>query len=86
MITMVELRTQSTRVVRDLERGVRLALSYRGKPLAELVPVVNREIASPLDALASAQKAAAARSDHPKVVAAYLKELAKDRADWSTRK
>lgn len=69
-----------------MERGVRLALSYRGKPLAELVPVANREIASPLDALASAQKSAAVRSDHPRAVAAYLKKLAKDRADWSTRK
>jgi antitoxin (DNA-binding transcriptional repressor) of toxin-antitoxin stability system len=84
-ISMVELRTHSTRVVRELERGVRMTLSYRGKPLAELVPLANRDVASPLDALALAQQAAAERPDHPKAVAAYLKELARDRIDWSTR-
>lgn len=83
---MSELRTHSTRVVRDLERGVRMALSYRGKPVAELVPLANPHAPSPLDALARAQKVAAGRPDHPKAVASYLKKRGRDRAEWSARR
>lgn len=84
-ITMVEFRTDSTRIVRELERGVKMTLSYRGKPLAEIVPLTGRDAPSPLDALTLAQEAAAERPDHATAVAAYLDELVKDRADWSTR-
>ena len=37
-ISMVELRSHSERVIRDLRRGVRMTLSYRGQAVAELVP------------------------------------------------
>ena len=35
---MVEFRTHSERIVRDLKRGEHMILSYRGEPLAENVP------------------------------------------------
>lgn len=50
-ITMVALRTDSERIVKDLRRGVRMTLSYRGKPLAELVPLSGEAAPDPLEAL-----------------------------------
>ncbi len=84
-IAIVDLRTRSAQVSHDLTHGVRTALSYCGKPLAELVSLANRDAMSPLDSLAHAQEATAGRPDHPKVVAGYLRELAKDRSRWRKR-
>ena len=38
-VSMVELRQNSEAVVSDLQRGLPLTLTYRGKPLARLVPI-----------------------------------------------
>ncbi len=39
-VSMLELRQNSEVVVSDLQRGLPLTLTYRGKPLARLVPVL----------------------------------------------
>lgn len=39
MISMLELRQNSEAVVADLRRGQTLTLTYRGKPLARLLPI-----------------------------------------------
>ncbi len=55
-ISMVDLRTHSERIVRDLKRGEHMILSYRGEPLAELVPAASSSARlSPLEALNQAQ-------------------------------
>lgn len=38
-VSMLELRQNSEAVVSDLQRGLPLTLTYRGKPLAKLVPI-----------------------------------------------
>ncbi len=38
-VSMLELRRHSEAVVADLRRGLPLTLTYRGKPLARLMPV-----------------------------------------------
>jgi antitoxin (DNA-binding transcriptional repressor) of toxin-antitoxin stability system len=38
-VTMVELRSRGRDVIKRLERGETLALTYRGKKVATLVPV-----------------------------------------------
>lgn len=84
-ITMVELRTDSERIVRELARGVRMKLSYRGKPLAELVPVAETKVMSPLEALNRVQEVSGQESSHAKAVDAYLKKLRQDQKEWSDR-
>jgi len=84
-ITMVELRTDSERIVRELARGVRMTLSYRGKPLAELVPVAGPMVISPLEALNRVQEVSGQEASHAKVVDAYLKKLRQDQKEWSDR-
>jgi antitoxin (DNA-binding transcriptional repressor) of toxin-antitoxin stability system len=38
-ISMVELRKNSEAVIAQLKRGLPLTLSYRGKPIAKLIPI-----------------------------------------------
>ena len=85
-ITMVELRTDSERIVRELKRGERLMLSYRGEPLAELVPSANSgPKRSPLEALALVQKLTSEDHGYGKKAAAYLSQLGEDRKTWGQR-
>jgi antitoxin (DNA-binding transcriptional repressor) of toxin-antitoxin stability system len=83
-ISMVELRSHSERVIRDLRRGVRMTLSYRGQAVAELVPTAAAgEKLSPLLALERAQASSAGQSVAG--AKAYLRELRADQSKWSTR-
>ena len=84
-ITMVELRTDSERIIKELSRGVRMTLSYRGKPLAELVPLSGQASVSPLEALELAQQSSSKAPGHAESVAAYLGQLRKDQKAWSNR-
>lgn len=43
-ISMVDFRLHSEGVVRQLRRGENLTLSYRGRPLARLVPIRQKQI------------------------------------------
>jgi antitoxin (DNA-binding transcriptional repressor) of toxin-antitoxin stability system len=85
-ISMVDLRTHSERIVRDLKRGERMILSYRGEPLAELVPAASSSPRlSPLEALNQAQGLLGRDSDYADRAGAYLKELRADQKAWSER-
>lgn len=82
-VTMVDLRTQSEKIVRELLRGVRMTLSYRGRPVAELVPIGNiRERRTALEALSAAQVAAGEVGEQAAVAEAYLRELREDQKGW----
>lgn len=50
-ITMLELRKDASSVISNLRRGVRLMLTYRGEPIATLVPVSERKKSSDDDPL-----------------------------------
>jgi antitoxin (DNA-binding transcriptional repressor) of toxin-antitoxin stability system len=81
---MVELRSHSERVIRDLRRGVRMTLSYRGKAVAELVPTAGaKEKLSPLLALDRAHESSAGQSAPG--AQAYLRKLRADQKLWSAR-
>lgn len=85
-ISMVDLRTDSERIVRDLKRGERMILSYRGEPLAELVPATNASVKlSPLEALNQAQGLLGRDSNYANRADAFLKELRADQRAWSER-
>lgn len=85
-ITMVELRSHSEGIVRELKDGVRMILSYRGAPLAELVPMTaHGSRLGPLEALDRAQAAAGEARD-PRKISAYLKELRADQKAWGRRR
>lgn len=85
-ISMVDLRTHSERIVRDLRRGERMILSYRGEPLAELVPAISSSgRLLPLEALNQAQGLLGRDSNYPSRADAYLKELRADQEIWSER-
>ena len=83
-VTMVDLRTQSEKIVRELLRGMKMTLSYRGRPVAELVPIGSvRERRTPLEALSAAQGAAGEGGRQAAVAEAYLRELREDQKGWS---
>jgi antitoxin (DNA-binding transcriptional repressor) of toxin-antitoxin stability system len=84
-ITMVEFRTHSDRIVKDLKRGERMMLSYRGKPLAELVPVSVRGKMSPLEALMGMQALTAQDTDYTKKTESYVRQLREDQKAWGER-
>jgi antitoxin (DNA-binding transcriptional repressor) of toxin-antitoxin stability system len=85
-ISMVDLRTQSERIVRELKRGERMILSYRGEPLAELVPTaLAAKKISPLEALQRAQELAAQNPDFSRQAGGYLLELRTDQKAWGER-
>ena len=83
-ISMVDLRTHSERIVRELKRGERMMLSYRGKPLAELVPSdAFAKRLSPLEALNQAQDLTARDPAYADGAANYLRDLREDQKAWS---
>jgi len=85
-ISMVDLRTQSERIVRELKRGERMILSYRGEPLAELVPsAIAAKRISPSEALLRAQELAAQDPGYSDKAADYLLDLRADQKTWSER-
>jgi len=85
-ISMVELRTQSERIVRELKRGQRMMLSYRGQPLAELVPssIATKRL-SPLEALDRTQELTASSPGYADKATGYLKDMREDQKAWSER-
>jgi len=85
-ISMVDLRTQSERIVRELQRGERMILSYRGKPLAELVPsVLGTKRPSPLEALERAHQLTAQEPGYQETANHYLENLRADQKTWGER-
>jgi antitoxin (DNA-binding transcriptional repressor) of toxin-antitoxin stability system len=85
-ISMVDFRTDSERIVRDLKRGERMMLSYRGKPLAELVPSGSGTAKiSPLEALKQVHALTALAPGYPEKAVEYLRELREDQIAWSKR-
>jgi antitoxin (DNA-binding transcriptional repressor) of toxin-antitoxin stability system len=42
-ISMLEMRTESQRIMRDLARGEKMTLEYRGKAVAILSPILSEE-------------------------------------------
>jgi antitoxin (DNA-binding transcriptional repressor) of toxin-antitoxin stability system len=42
-ISMLEMRTQSQRIMKDLARGEKMKLEYRGKAVAILTPIQSSE-------------------------------------------
>ncbi len=84
-ITMVDLRTKSDRIIRDLIRGVSMTLSYRGRPVAQLLPIgPHRERRTSLEALSAAQAAAAEGKGQAEAAEAYLRELREDQGKWGS--
>lgn len=85
-ISMVDLRTDSERIVRELKRGERMLLSYRGKPLAELVPPASTaKRISPLEALDRAHELTVEDPGYAGRAAGYLQDLREDQKAWSGR-
>jgi antitoxin (DNA-binding transcriptional repressor) of toxin-antitoxin stability system len=85
-ISMVELRTQSERIVRDLKRGERMMLSYRGELLAEIVPsALAAKKLSPIEALSQAHELGGSSADASAKALSYLKQLRADQKVWSER-
>ena len=83
---MVELRTHSERIVRQLKRGERMMLSYRGEMLAELVPASSAAIQmSPMDALNRAQELTRGDPHYAQAATNYLRELRADQKAWGER-
>ena len=79
---MVELRTQSQRIVRDLKRGEHL---LRGKPLAELIPSNSAVKMAPAEAINRAQTLAKQDPEYKQRAHAYLQALREDQKAWSER-
>ena len=44
-ISMLQFRRQAEAIVRQVQKGQRFTLTYRGKPVARLEPVANQPIA-----------------------------------------
>jgi antitoxin (DNA-binding transcriptional repressor) of toxin-antitoxin stability system len=85
-ISMVDLRTNSERIVRDLKRGEHMILSYRGKPLAELVPsLAATKKMTPLAALNQAQMLTSQDAHYAEKTEAYLRELREDQKAWGEK-
>jgi len=85
-ISMVDLRTHSERIVRDLKRGERMMLSYRGEPLAELVPAGAVALrVTPLEALHRARTLTTQNPTFASQAADYIRVLAEDRKAWGER-
>jgi antitoxin (DNA-binding transcriptional repressor) of toxin-antitoxin stability system len=84
-VTMVELRTHSERIVRDLKRGERMMLSYRGEPLAELVPTSPKGKITPLEALKGMQALIAEDPDYTRKTETYVRQLREDQKAWGER-
>ena len=55
---MLEFRLDSRSVIRGLSRGVRYVLTYRGKPLAKLEPILASQVSDPDDPIFSLRKRA----------------------------
>lgn len=43
-ITMLQFRRQAEAIVRQVQKGQRFTLTYRGKPVARLEPVADRSL------------------------------------------
>jgi antitoxin (DNA-binding transcriptional repressor) of toxin-antitoxin stability system len=84
-ITMVELRTDSERVVRELKRGERFELTYRGEKIAELVPpatVANRRTQ---DVLKRLKERHAGDAGHAKRIERHLADVYEARRAYAGR-
>lgn len=80
---MVDLRTNSEQIVRSLKRGEHMILSYRGEPLAELVPSASAtRKTTPLEALHQAQTLTTQDPTYAEKTEAYLRGLREDQKAW----
>lgn len=43
-VSMLELRKEAENIIRSIQQGQRLVLTYRGKPVARLEPVREEEV------------------------------------------
>jgi antitoxin (DNA-binding transcriptional repressor) of toxin-antitoxin stability system len=85
-ISMVDLRTHSERIVRELRRGERMMLSYRGELLAELVPAAAAVgKMTPLQALQHAQQLVARDAKYAEKTETYLRQLREDQKTWGEK-
>ena len=84
-ISAVDLRNNLEGIVKSLKRGERMALTYRGERIAEMVPTKPAAKLTPLEALRRAQEITARDPDYPKKAEIYLKELREDQIAWGER-
>ncbi len=84
-ITMVELRTDSERVVRELKRGERFELTYRGEKIADLVPPGPVAGKRAQDALRRLRERHADDPDHARQVDRHIAEVYEDRSAYGER-
>jgi antitoxin (DNA-binding transcriptional repressor) of toxin-antitoxin stability system len=43
-VSVLEFRRDAERIIRRVQQGKRFVLTYRGRPVMRLEPIVNREI------------------------------------------
>lgn len=84
-ITMVELRTHSERVVKELKRGERFELTYRGEKIAEIVPPAPVLGKRTKDALQRLKDRYAGDPAHAEKVEQYVAEVYEARRAYGER-
>lgn len=84
-ISAVELRNDLEGIVKQLKRGERMELTYRGERIAEMIPAKPAAKLTPLEALKRAQEITARDPDYRKKAESYLKELREDQIAWGER-
>ena len=84
-ISALELRNNFEGIVKSLKRGERMELTYRGEPVADLIPRAVSARITPLDALQRAQEITAGDPDYLQKATTYLKELREDQKAWGER-
>ena len=85
-ISAVELRNDLEGIVKSLKRGERMELTYRGEPVAELVPRTAKSAnQDALAALRRAWKITDRIPDYPQRSESYLRELREDQQAFGER-
>lgn len=84
-ISAVDLRKDLEGIVKCLKRGERMALTYRGEKVADLVPTRSGPAVTPLEALERAQAITLRDPDYLKKAEEYLREVREDRRAWGER-
>ena len=84
-ISAVELRNDLEGVVKSLRRGERMELTYRGEPVADLIPRAASVKITPLEALRKLQEITARDPHYLEKAETYLRELREDQKAWGER-
>jgi hypothetical protein len=88
-IALDGLGADAEHIARDLQRGERVALSYHGESLGEVVPAVaplaSVRTMTPLEALDRLEEITARDPAYRAKAEAYLVELEADRKAWGER-